>query len=203
VSGNFEPDSLGLLQTIGYHVSVAFENALLYYTAITDELTGLYTSRHFKSSLDQEIEDCESSGEELALLLLDLDDFKLVNDTHGHVVGDSVLREVAQRVMASIRGNDRAFRYGGEEFAVLLPSTDPDGAALVAERVRSEIADKVVEADNAHVAVTATIGVSVFPRLAYNAADLVKSADQAMYEGKKAGKNCVVLHEAGPLPTMD
>ncbi|HEX8950086.1 MAG TPA: diguanylate cyclase [Dissulfurispiraceae bacterium] len=192
-AGAFDSSRLGLLNVMSNHISVAFENALLYHIAITDELTGLYTQRHFRTSIDRKVTDHEKYGEKFGLLLLDIDDFKKVNDTYGHVVGDSVLGEVARRMLISTRDSDVAFRYGGEEFAVILPSTTAGDAVHVAERIREEMAGYSFGEGSASFRVTISIGVSACPDYASTARELILTADKALYHAKRTGKNKVVL----------
>ena len=120
---------------------MALENARLYELATVDGLTGLYVRRYFDSRLKEELERSRRFDTSFSVVLLDIDDFKKLNDTHGHVVGDRVLREVAQAVRSSMRGVDIAARYGGEEFAFILPRTAIVDAHAAAERIRQDVAD--------------------------------------------------------------
>ncbi|MBI5205825.1 MAG: GGDEF domain-containing protein [Nitrospirae bacterium] len=195
---SFDPVRLGLIGIMSSHISVAFENARLYYIAITDELTHLYTQRHFRYCIDKKFLDYEKYGEKITLLMMDIDDFKKVNDTYGHMAGDSVIKEVANIIMASVRDNDLAFRYGGEEFAVILPSTGIEGGKHVAERIRESIASAVFEKGTHNLKETISIGVSICPDNAKSVRDLILTADQALYKAKQTGKNKVVVNEVGP-----
>lgn len=190
----FGPEQLRLVRALVSHISVALENAYLYYIAITDELTHLFTQRHFRSSIDREFREFLHYGKKLTLLMVDLDNFKAVNDTYGHPAGDHVLRRVAGCVMDSIRDNDLAFRYGGEEFAVLLPATGGRGGSHVAERIRQSVAQVVVREGGAEIRVTVSIGLATCPDQAGSVRDLILAADSALYEAKRAGKNRVVVH---------
>ncbi|MBF0517848.1 MAG: GGDEF domain-containing protein, partial [Nitrospirae bacterium] len=128
-----------LLRALAGHIAIAFENSHLYSMAITDELTRLYTKRHFSYTIEKELASADITGKSISLLMIDLDDFKRVNDTYGHIVGDFVLESAAQSIKDSIREHDLAFRYGGEEFAVVLPDTDVTHGLIVAERIRKKI----------------------------------------------------------------
>ncbi len=191
----FKPDRVGLIKIMRGHVAVALENAHLYYIAITDELTRLYTQRHFRTSIEKKFSEFQKYGEKFTLLMLDIDDFKKINDTYGHVAGDTILRELAEIIQYSIRDNDLAFRYGGEEFAALLASTAMKGGKHVAERIRANIEAAVFEQGKHDIKVTISIGVSVCPDTAETVRDLILTADKLLYQAKKAGKNRVVAAE--------
>jgi len=185
----FQAVKLKLLEAISNHIAIAFENARLYAIAITDELTGLYTVRHFRHCIDRQIGLFEHYGENLALLMIDIDNFKRINDTHGHVTGDFVLRQVAEIISESVRSEDLTFRYGGEEFCIILPATASQGALLVAERIRSQIEAAEIITDGVRLNVTVSIGLALCPDNSASARDLVVEADKAMYVAKKSGKN--------------
>ncbi len=183
---------LMMVRAISSHFSVAFENARLYSLAITDELTGLYTKRHFRHIIAREFEGFKKRAERISLLMMDLDDFKNVNDTCGHIVGDNVLRDIGRCIVDSIKQTDIAFRYGGEEFTVILPSTDVKGGIFVADRIRKAVKDFIFEKDDLKLRLTISIGVSNCPDNAVTIHDLIITADKALYEAKRSGKNRVV-----------
>src|SRR5436309_545936 len=165
--------------------------------AITDGLTGLYNRRYMESHLSTLVEQAAGRGKPLTLLVLDIDFFKSINDTHGHDAGDDVLREFAVRVKKSIRGIDLACRYGGEEFVVVMPETDMAVAALVAERIRRRIASEPFAIDQGAKAIDVTLSIGL-SALATNdtAASILKRADQALYRVKRDGRNRVVADAA-------
>lgn len=192
-TGTFDPQKLDLITIMGGHITIAFENARLYHMATTDELTGLYTKRHFKYYIEKKFVDYEQFGDKLTLLMLDIDNFKKVNDTYGHVAGDAVLKGVAQCIIASIREADFGFRYGGEELGVILPASDSKSGIHVAERIRETIELSIFEEGPHKISVTVSIGVSTCPEDALNVKDLVLGSDKALYKAKTTGKNRVVL----------
>lgn len=162
--------------------------------SIHDGLTGLINHLEFMRRLHEELERSRRYGRSCALLMLDLDHFKTVNDTYGHPAEDGVLGEVSARILREIRPTDWAARYGGEEFAVLLPETPGAGALVAAERIRAAIAARPVTMANAPtIVLTVSVGVAAFPEDAANADDLIAAADQALYAAKRAGRNCVCV----------
>jgi diguanylate cyclase (GGDEF)-like protein len=168
--------------------------------AVTDDLTGLSNKRRFREFVVKEAARADRFGHALSLLMLDLDEFKRVNDVHGHLAGDEVLRRVARVLDAESRWVDEAARYGGEEFALALPETDLTGALEVAERIRARIAATELSGDDgaARVRVTASIGVATLPGSAAGVEGLLAAADAALYEAKRAGRNRVApAAEAG------
>lgn len=160
--------------------------------ATTDELTGLHNRRVLYDRMAAEIDRHLRYGHPIALLVLDLDNFKSVNDTYGHQVGDQTLAGVGQVLRSRTRATDVAARYGGEEFAVLMPDTDLDGATAAAERLRGCVQRMVA----APVPLTVSIGVAAIPPCPADADALMAAADAALYEAKRAGKNCVVASQA-------
>jgi diguanylate cyclase (GGDEF)-like protein len=134
----------------------------------------------------------------LSLLMVDIDDFKKYNDLYGHMVGDLVLRKLASILRNATRGCDVICRYGGEEFAVMLPETSKEEALIVCERIRYSVAmtPMVDEKDNPVGTISVTIGLASFPEDANNKDDLIDNADKALYQGKRAGKNCIFLFGA-------
>jgi diguanylate cyclase (GGDEF)-like protein len=189
---NFDMQRLRLCSVISSHIAVAFDNARLYYIAITDELTKTFTKRHFRQCIDQIFVEYQQNGHKFALLMMDLDHFKSVNDTHGHVAGDAVLMELGEIIRSSVRENDLIFRYGGEEFAVILPNTGEKGARYVAERIRSTTEETVFEPGTIDLKLTISIGIETCPE-APSIHDLIVVADQALYAAKRQGRNQVVL----------
>jgi two-component system cell cycle response regulator len=170
-----------------------YESAM--HSAITDRLTGLYNHAYFDHFLKHEIKRSSRHSAPVALLMIDIDDFKSCNDLLGHLAGNEILKTLGRLVSSHVREIDLGARYGGEEFAVVLPHTDLAEAAEVAERIRKIIADhSFADASKLPLKkVSVSIGVAVYPGDAPNAEALIHKADQALYEAKRSGKNRVCL----------
>jgi diguanylate cyclase (GGDEF)-like protein len=174
--------------------SVALDNALLLKRAetlsVTDDLTSLYNSRYLNLVLRKETKRASRSGRPLSLLFIDLDGFKSVNDTHGHLFGSRALVEAAAVIRRSARETDVAARFGGDEFALVLPDTGGEGAFAVGERIRERIAAHEFLAGNGlNIHLTGSVGVATLPDVAASADELLQAADKAMYAVKDSGKN--------------
>jgi diguanylate cyclase (GGDEF)-like protein len=161
--------------------------------SIKDGLTGLYNARYFFRQIEAELERCTRYGHTLSLILLDIDDFKLYNDTYGHLNGDRVLECLASVILKMIRKNDIAFRYGGEEFIVLLPETEASEAINVADRIRTCFSqtNQVRHDTSTHVYKTISIGVAQY-QSGESSSQLIERADKFMYAAKSSGKNRIV-----------
>jgi len=166
--------------------------------AITDSLTGLYNRRYMESHLTTLVEQAATRGKPLTALVLDIDYFKAINDTHGHDAGDDVLREFATRIRKAIRGIDLACRYGGEEFVIVMPETDMAVATVVAERLRRRIASErfSIQQGASAIEVTISVGIATLDTAGDTAASILKRADQALYRAKRDGRNRVVADAA-------
>ncbi|HKP91193.1 MAG TPA: diguanylate cyclase [Thermoleophilaceae bacterium] len=197
----FDEQEYELFAYLTGQAAVSIENVDLHETvrlqAVTDELTGLYNRNHFQDTLDSEIERSRRFGTDVGVVMLDIDDFKQVNDTYGHPQGDIVLVEVGRVLRELSRDIDEPARYGGEELAVILPQTDLNGAELLAERMRSAIADLQIKRTDGggELQVTASFGVASLPACANDRESLIAEADAALYRAKRAGKNRVVRGE--------
>jgi diguanylate cyclase (GGDEF)-like protein len=174
--------------------SVALDNALLLKRAealsVTDDLTHLYNSRYLNLVLRRETKRASRSGRPLSLLFIDLDGFKEVNDTHGHLFGSRALVEAAAVIRSSARETDVVSRFGGDEFALVLPDTGGEGAYAVGERIRERIAaHRFLTGDGLDIHLTVSVGVATLPDVANSSEELVQAADKAMYRVKDSGKN--------------
>jgi two-component system cell cycle response regulator len=170
--------------------------------ALTDSLTGLYNRRYLLAHLDGLMVRASEGAQGPAMLMLDLDFFKRVNDAHGHAAGDAVLREVAGRIARHVRNFDLVARYGGEEFVVVMPETQLAVAAMVAERLRNVVASKPIALGDGlgEISVTISVGIAVTREGGDNATHMLQRADKALYEAKGRGRNCVAGSMAEILP---
>jgi two-component system cell cycle response regulator len=172
--------------------------------SVTDALTGLKNRRFFDERLPEEFRRAQRYADPLSLIMIDLDHFKRVNDQYGHQMGDVVLRDAAASIRASIRDPDICARFGGEEFAVMLPKTHVGGALAVAERIWRALGARVYRQEvpaagqeaAAEIKVTASLGLAFFPSKDITSADLlVKFADEALYQAKSSGRNTICLYQ--------
>lgn len=168
--------------------------------AVTDGLTGLINHTHFKELMGLEVGRSKRYGNQLTLLVLDIDFFKKINDTYGHLMGDVVIRRIAQALKGQVRDCDIVARYGGEEFAILLPQTDLKGAYIVAERIRQRVRDMVFQTEDRDPipAVTISVGVAQL-RKPDSLTSFLERADQALYRAKHGGRNAVCCEEDTPV----
>jgi diguanylate cyclase (GGDEF)-like protein len=177
------------------------ENARLRELSLVDPLTGLHNYRYFLEQIDVEMERVRRTGAPCALLMLDLDLFKQVNDAHGHEAGNAVLKEAAAVIKAGTRAMDIACRYGGEEFAVILPATNLEGAVKMAERIRRSVKRKNIEHAATPIQVTLSAGAACFGYLdRLSRAEFIELADTALYQAKRGGRDrvCSAATQAPP-----
>ena len=193
-----DPQTKADLSLFSHILASALNNIEMYETVQNlsnrDGLTGLFNRRYLQERLENMVNEAARSGTPLAVIMLDIDHFKKINDRYGHKAGDDVIRFIARVIKNSTRKVDVAARYGGEEFIVLLHNTTAEGAVTVAEKIREIIQGAVVPADGNQLAVTASFGVSAYPELARSTHDLVKSADEALYRSKENGRNRVTRY---------
>ena len=196
--GYFRAEHAERLTTFANQAAVAIQKARLFEDlnrlAITDSLTGLWNRRHFFTRAETEFMQASGGSGPLSLLMLDVDHFKQVNDTHGHVAGDQILTELAQICLHSLRKSDLLARYGGEEFVFLLPNTSLEEALIVADRLRGTIALNQFATNAGPIHLTASIGMACYQEPHERLEQLLDQADQALYLAKQAGRNQIQVY---------
>ena len=197
VAASFDAGQIETARSLTAQAVVALENAQLHrlvqHQALIDSLTGLANRRSAEDTLRFELARSARFGGEICIVLADLDDFKQINDRYGHPFGDELLKEFANAMRATVRESDLAARWGGEEFALVLPETNAEGGALLAERIREIVESRMVQApDGTDVRITGSFGVASFPE-SEELGELLAAADSALYGAKRAGKNRVVI----------
>ena len=203
----FDDRDLTLLEALADFAAIALENARhvqrIHELTITDDCTSLFNARHMNFILETEIYRAQRHGFEFSLVFIDLDYFKKVNDTHGHLMGSKLLAEIGQFVKTHCRLIDFAFRYGGDEFVVLLPQTSKENACVVARRLHRQIREMVwLKSEGLNVQITASMGVAAFPTDAKTKGELMHLADEAMYVVKNSTRDGVAAARAGVLPSL-
>jgi len=173
--------------------AISLENASLFKQATTDRMSGLFSHHFFEKTLEEEMERARRYKSTFSLVMFDIDHFKEVNDAHGHLQGDRVLKEISRYIIKSIRQVDFAARYGGEEFAIILPAVSMQGALMVAERLRKGVEKRKFQSDSDEpLHITISLGVTEFdPEANYAPSEIVREADRALYQSKEMGRNRV------------
>lgn len=194
----FNKKDLEFIEALANQAAIAVDNAQLYELATKDGLTKLYIHRHFYMLLESEIKRVERYHHVLTLLMIDIDNFKIINDTYGHLAGDMVLKEIAALILKMVRHVDIAARYGGEEFTVILPETNVINGVILAERLRQKISEiKVEVSPGVIISPTVSIGMAEYPNAASGIKELIDAADKALYVSKAKGKNCIHVYFDG------
>lgn len=188
-------EDLALLELLAAHAAKALDNTRLFAElqrlAIIDDLTGLFNRRHFFEVARLEFERARRYQRSLSIIMMDIDHFKDVNDSLGHLVGDAVLQIVAERCKQNMRETDVIGRYGGEEFVLLMPETSADGANMVAERLRVAIGDTPITTHGETVRITISIGLAILVGDCKDLDQLIQMADAALYAAKRGGRNTI------------
>jgi diguanylate cyclase (GGDEF)-like protein len=202
----FQDRDLSLLEALADFAAIALENARhvkrIHELTITDDCTSLYNARHMDFILETEIYRSQRYGYEFSLVFIDLDHFKNVNDTNGHLVGSKLLSEVGQMIKTACRRIDFAFRYGGDEFVVVLPQASKENAFVVARRLHRMIGEtRWLTSEGLDIRITASVGVASYPSDARTKVDLLHLADEAMYQVKNSTRDGVSAANVGTLPT--
>ena len=174
----------------GGNIEAAYHDEIYRLTTV-DGLTQIFNRRYFEETLEREISRCNRYGRKASLVLMDVDHFKQINDTYGHLAGDYVLKQIASTIRTKVRREDIFARYGGEEFALLLPEVDHKGAVLLAEKARKLVEQQHFEFDKQKIPVTVSLGVSTLGASQRDPADLIRQADGKLYEAKSTGRNRV------------
>lgn len=187
----FQDKEKRLLSMLAKHIATSLNNVLLYQTAVTDALTGLYSYRHFQTILKEEIHKARRYRDDMALVMLDVDHFKSINDQYGHPAGDQVLRELANILQKNIRETDYCFRVGGEEFALLLLRINTEQALQNVEKIRTELQNTAIQYEDKKFRISVSAGVSVYSDPDIDTEKWIKQADTALYQAKNNGRNCV------------
>ncbi len=201
----FGEDQFMLLQAMADYAAIAIDNARavekIQELTITDDCTGLYNARHLYNSIEAEVYRSSRFGYEFSILFLDLDRFKLVNDSYGHLIGSRLLAEIGSTIKSHLRLIDFAFRYGGDEFVALLPQTGKHSAQIVARRLRDILRNtKFHLGEGLDLNIRASMGVASFPDDAKNAHELIRKADEMMYTIKNTTRDAIAVCGVGVIP---
>src|SRR5579864_6813254 len=204
VLDNFSDRELFFLQALCDYAAIAIENAKaverIQELTITDDCTGLYNARHLYKTLEAEVYRSARFGYEFSVIFLDLDHFKHVNDTYGHLVGSKLLQEIGFKIKSQLRLIDYAFRYGGDEFVILLPQTDKSSALVVAKRIQDMMRNTIFLAeDGLNLNVRCSMGLATYPEDAKSSHEIIRQADEMMYMVKNSSRDNIAVAQQGIL----
>lgn len=202
IIGAFGPRHVEVAEILAEHAAIAVEKDLLRRQSSLDRLTKLYNHAAFRRRVERELERARRGGTRCGVLMLDLDDFKGINDTYGHDAGNEVLRHVARTLVGTVRASDlvarpTVARFGGDEFEILLPGAGRDGAMGTARRLVAALGAAAVPWNGRSLRVSVSVGGAVFPDDAGSAAELLRRADEALYASKRSGKNRALMYRQG------
>jgi diguanylate cyclase (GGDEF)-like protein len=201
---NFTDNEMFFLHALCDYAAIAVDNARaverIQELTITDDVTGLYNARHLYKTLEAEVYRSARFGYQFTVIFLDLDHFKQVNDTHGHLVGSKLLTEIGFKIKSQLRLIDFAFRYGGDEFVVLLPQTGKDSGLVVGKRLRDGFRNSTfLHDENLNINVRCSIGMATYPEDAKSAHEIIRQADEMMYLVKNSTRDNIAVAQQGML----
>jgi len=195
ISGRFSPEDQAIVELLSHPLAIAIQTLDRFEEAerriITDDLTKLYNYRYLMQYLEADVKRCLRYKKKVSLLFIDVDGFKRINDTFGHLVGSQALSEMGQVFRGMVRETDVVGRYGGDEFVIVLPETPLNGAMVIAERIRKKVEECEFVAQNLSIRLTVSLGVANCPKHTLTAEGLIKKADAAMYRAKELSKNSI------------
>lgn len=206
--GHYSDKDLAILEPVAEHLALALDKYFLFQQvsilSLTDELTGLGNRRLLRQEMEREKRRADRYDRYFSLLMVDIDFFKRVNDNYGHFAGDQILIQLADILNDNVRDIDTCIRYGGEEFLLMLPETDFDGAVAVAEKIRSTVEQRVFTIGRKQVQITVSVGIAVYPIHAATDDELLQRADDALYRAKINGRNRSYVYNVGAveMPTL-
>ncbi|HUQ50181.1 MAG TPA: sensor domain-containing diguanylate cyclase [Terriglobales bacterium] len=200
---SFGENEMFFLHALCDYAAIAIDNARavekIQELTITDDCTGLYNARHLYKTLEAEVYRSQRFGYEFSIVFLDLDHFKQVNDVHGHLIGSRLLNEIGYRIKSTLRLIDYAFRYGGDEFVVLLPQTSKDQGIVVAKRLRDVIRNTPFVMDGITLSIHGSFGMATYPEDAKSAHEIIRQADEMMYMVKNNSRDAIAVAQQGML----